>query len=77
MLFRSDEEMTNNEKIQRDLAIGLDFVENIIQNPELLDDIPDGATISFLDKAAAKTETKEEQKMKRKYVKVKRKFELL
>ena len=69
--------MTNNEKIKRDLAIGLDFVENIINNPKLLNDIPDGATISFLDKATPKTETKEEQKMKRKYVKVKHKFELL
>ena len=69
--------MTNNEKIKRDLAIGLDFVESIIQNPERLDDIPNGATISFLDKAVPKTETKEEQKMKRKYVKVKHKFELL
>lgn len=69
--------MGNNKKIKRDLAVGLDFVENIIQNPELLDNIPDGATITFLDKAAPKTETKEEQKMNRIYVKVKRVFELL
>lgn len=69
--------MTNNEKIKRDLAIGLDFVESIIQNPDYLDNIPDGSTISFLDKASPKTETKEEQKMKRKYVQIKRKFELL
>ncbi|MBA7534047.1 hypothetical protein ES705_26293 [subsurface metagenome] len=69
--------MGNNEKIKSDLAVGLDFVENILQNPKLLDNIPDGATISFLDKATTKKETKEEQKMNRKYVKVKRKFELL
>ena len=69
--------MTNNEKIKRDLAIGLDFVENIIQDPDLLDSIPNGATINFLDNAAPKIEGKEEQKMKRKYVKVKRKFEVL
>ncbi len=69
--------MQNNEKIKRDLAIGLDFIETIIQEPELLDEISDGTTISFLDKAAKKTETVAEQQMKRKYVKVKRKFELL
>ena len=69
--------MQNNEKIKRDLAIGLDFVETIIQNPELLDEIPNGTTISFLDRTILKTETKKEQRMKRKYVKVKRKFELL
>lgn len=69
--------MQNHEKIKRDLAIGLDFVEAIIRNPELLDEIPNGATISFLDRTASKTETKKEQLMKRKYVKVERKFELL
>lgn len=69
--------MQNNEKIKRDLAIGLDFVETIIQNPELLDEIPNGTTISFLDRTILKTETKKEQRMKRKYVKVERKFELL
>lgn len=69
--------MQNNEKIKRDLAIGLDFVETIIRNPGLLDEIPNGTTISFLDRTASKTETKKEQRMKRKYVKVERKFELL
>ncbi len=69
--------MRNDEIIKRDLTTGLDFVESIIQNPELLDDIPNGTTISFLDKAISKTETKQEQRMQRKYVKVKRKFELL
>lgn len=66
--------MQNNEKIKSDMAIGLDFVEAIIQNPELLDEIPNGTTISFLDRPTPKTETMEEQRMKRKYVKVKRKL---
>jgi len=68
--------MTNTEKINWDLAIGLDFVESIIAYPDMLDKIPDGSTISFLDNASPKIETKEEQKMNRKYVKVKREFEL-
>ncbi len=69
--------MKNKEKIERDLAIGMDFVENIIQNPELLDDIPDGTTISFLDSTTRKTETNKEQNLNRKYVRVNRKFQLL
>lgn len=69
--------MKNNEKIERDLAIGLDFIEDIIQNPGILDEIPNGTTINFLDSARRKTETKKDQKLNRKYVKVKRKFELL
>jgi len=69
--------MKKNEKIERDLAIGLDSIENIIQNPGMLDDIPNGTTINFLDSATRNTETKDEQKINSKYVKVKRKFELL
>ncbi|MFO7790465.1 MAG: hypothetical protein R6V32_07830 [Bacteroidales bacterium] len=69
--------MMKSEKTESDLAIGLDFIENIIQNFGMLDDIPNGTTINFLDSATRKTETKEGQKINRKYVKVKRKFELL
>ena len=69
--------MGTNEQIKQQLAIGLDFVENIIQNPDLLDKIPNGATISFLDDASSKVEMKKEEKFQKKYVKVKRKFELL
>lgn len=69
--------MQNNEKIKRDLAIGLDFVENLLQNPDLLDEIPNRTTISFLDKSMSKNESLKEQKMNKKYVKVKRDFEIL
>ena len=69
--------MQNNEKIKRDLAIGLDFIENLIQNPDLLDEIPNRTTISFLDKSMSKKESLKEQKMNKKYVKVKRDFEIL
>lgn len=66
-----------NEKIEKDLTIGVDFIENIIQNPGMLDDIANGTTINFLDSATPKKETKKEQKRNRKYGKVKPKFELL
>ena len=69
--------MDQKERTKRDLAIGMDFIEDIIQKPQKLDDIPHGAMINFIDSAHPKTETKAEQKLNRKYVKVKRKFELL
>lgn len=69
--------MQNKEKIERDLAIGLDFVENILQNPDMLDEIPNGTTISFLDRDMPNIERIKEDSIKRKYVKVKRNFELL
>ncbi len=33
--------MTNKEQIQRDITIAFDFVEQIIDNPDLLDKIPE------------------------------------
>jgi len=48
--------MTNKEQIQRDIAIAFDFVEQIIDNPDILDKIPDGTTIAFLDGENVKPE---------------------
>jgi len=69
--------MTNKEQIQRDLTIAFDFVEQIIDNPEMLDKIPDGANITFLDDENVKPEKKLTNNTEKKYVKVKRSFELL
>jgi hypothetical protein len=46
--------MKKNEKINSDLVIALDFVESIINNPELLDSISDGVTADILKKAKKK-----------------------
>jgi len=46
--------MTNKELIQRDIAVVFDFAEQIIDNPDLLDKIPDGAAISFLNEEEKK-----------------------
>ncbi|NCO56141.1 MAG: hypothetical protein COZ21_09455 [Bacteroidetes bacterium CG_4_10_14_3_um_filter_31_20] len=69
--------MTNKEQIKRDIAVAFDFVEQIIDNPEILDKIPDGAAITFLDTENAKTERKKDKNTIKKYVKVKRHFEVL
>jgi len=69
--------MTNKEQIQRDLSVAFDFVEQIIDNPEMLDKIPDGSNITFLDDENVKPEKKLTKNTEKKYVKVKRSFELL
>ncbi len=69
--------MTNNEQIQRDIAVAFDFIEQIIDNPDLTENIPEGSAISFIDDENRKVEKKTSHFPSKKYVKVKRHFELL
>jgi hypothetical protein len=69
--------MTNKEQIQRDIAVAFDFVEQIIDNPDTLDKIPDGTSITFLDSENVKPEKNIRKNYAKKYVKVKRHFEVL
>jgi hypothetical protein len=69
--------MTNKEQIQRDIAIAFDFVEQIIDTPDILDKIPDGTAITFLDGENVKPEKYIFKNSAKKYVKVKRHFEVL
>lgn len=39
--------MTNREHVKRDIAIAFDFIEQIIDHPDMLDKITEGATITF------------------------------
>ncbi len=69
--------MTNKEQIQRDIAVAFDFIEQIIDNPELTEKIPDGSAVSFIDDENKKVEKQISQLPSKIYVKVKRHFELL
>ena len=69
--------MTNKEQIQRDMAVAFDFVEQIIECPEIIDKIPEGSVVSFLDEENKKTEKKTEANQSKKYVRVKRHFEVI
>jgi hypothetical protein len=69
--------MTNKEQIKRDIVIAMDFAEQIIDNPSLLDKIPEGASITFLDDENIKPEKTTDISSSNKYVKVKRHFEVL
>lgn len=69
--------MTNKEQIQRDLAVAFDFIGQVLDNPELLDKIPEGSAITFLNEVNSKVEQKTRKIPMKKYVKVKRQFEVL
>lgn len=69
--------MTNREQTKRDIVVALDFAGQILENPDLLEDIPKGASITFLDDENVKAENIRNNIAERKYVKVKRHFEVL
>lgn len=69
--------MTNKEQIRRDIAIVFDFVDQIIETPDILDKIPEGTSITFLDSENIKPEKLVGRDTSKKYIKVKRHFEVL
>jgi hypothetical protein len=69
--------MTNKEQIRKDIVIAFDFAEQILDNPNLLDKIPEGTSIVFLDEENKNIEKPANELLKNKYVKVKRHFEVL
>jgi hypothetical protein len=69
--------MTNKEQIQRDIAIAFDFVEQIVDSPDILEKIPDGTSVTFLDSGNVKPEKHISRGTVKKYIKVKRHFEVL
>ena len=41
--------MTKDEKIQKELELSLDHARAIINNPALLDDIPNGCAVEYVE----------------------------
>jgi hypothetical protein len=72
--------MTNKETIERNIGLTFDFVNLIIEKPEITDDLPDNFTLEFVEKDFAKSEKKPESKsdsgLKKKYIMVRNSFEL-
>ena len=68
--------MTNKEIVNRNVGLSFDFIRQIISNPEIIENMDDNITIEFLQK-----DYPEREKSKRiiadKFIKVKRKFELI
>ena len=68
--------MTSKEKTGKDISLSFDFLEYLVANPKVLEKIPDNSCITFLDNKNAVREKKKTPPHK-KYVKVKREFEVL
>ena len=68
--------MTNKETINRNVGLSFDFIRQIVKNTEIIDKIENNSTIEFLQK-----DYPEREKTKRiiadKFIKVKRKFEMI
>ena len=70
--------MTNKETIERNIGLTFDFVNHLIDNPNLVEDLPENFTLEFIEKDFPNVEKKQqekESKIKRKYVRVRNSFE--
>lgn len=70
------QEMTNKESINRNIGLTFDFIKQVIENPETIDKIEDNSTIEFLQKDYPERESPK-QIIADKYIRVRRKFELI
>ena len=61
--------MTKKEKINRNLGLTFDFLRQIVDKPEIIDKIPDGSILEFVEKDFSTIE-RVKGKSKRKYLKV-------
>ena len=68
--------MTSKEKIKKDIALAFDFLRYIVAHPKELDKIPNNSVITFLDDNKTVIE-KKKTPSPRKYVKVKKEFEVV
>ena len=71
--------MTKQERIKRDIGLTFDFLRQIVKNPKLLNEIPDGSDLEFVDKDFPTIEKSsiKRTKSKKKYFRVKTELELI
>ncbi|MFA4853114.1 MAG: hypothetical protein WC599_11400 [Bacteroidales bacterium] len=72
--------MTNKESVERNIGLTFDFVNYLIDNPSINEDLPDNFKLEFIEKDFPNIEKKEElekdSKITLKYVRVRNTFEL-
>lgn len=78
-LFKKAEKMTNKETVTRNIGLTFDFVNHFIDNPDLIENLPDNFKLNFAEKGFISTtktaDAKSNEKVKEQYVKVKNTFE--
>ncbi len=72
--------MTNKETVERNIGLTFDFVNHLIDNLTLAENLPDDFKLEFIEKDFPNIEKKGqselEPKVKRKYVRVRNTFEI-
>ncbi|MBI5473289.1 MAG: hypothetical protein HY961_13175 [Ignavibacteriae bacterium] len=68
--------MTKKEMVEHNIDVAFDFMRHVLKHPNVLDQIPNGATIEFVQKEIPIRERKG-QNGKRKFVKVTRNFQMI
>jgi len=69
--------MTKKETINRNIGLTFDFIRQAVNEPDLLNKIPDGFVLEFVKKDFVKKEKKGSGKKKRKYLRVKSRLEII
>jgi hypothetical protein len=72
--------MTNKETIERNIGLTFDFVNHLMDNPSIAENLPDDFKLEFIEKDFPNLEQTEQfelnPKVKRKFVRVRNSFEL-
>jgi hypothetical protein len=71
--------MTEKERINRNIGLCFDFLRQVVKNPKLLDKIPNGSELEFVDKDFPMIirEEKKKMKSKKKYLRVRTEMDLI
>jgi len=72
--------MTNKETVERNIGLTFDFVNHLIDNPTIADELPEGFKLEFIEKdfpnIEKKGQSEPDSQIKRKFVRVKNSFEM-
>lgn len=69
--------MTKKETVNRNIGLTFDFLRQVVDDPSLLDKIPDGASLEFVEKDFTKTVKGKPKKTKKTYLRVKSNLEII
>jgi len=71
--------MTKKETINRNIGLTFDFLRQVANDPSILDKIPDGTTLEFVEKDFSKTVKPEKKKKEtaKTYLRVKSNLEII
>lgn len=71
--------MTKRETVNRNIGLTFDFIKQVINEPTLLDKIPDDSVLEFIEKDFVKEENSPsgKEKLNKKYLRVHSKLEII